>query len=82
MSDLSISASVNGTCTMKDCRHVNPNSHQMSSTAGRPVDRPGHLPRLSRNRWARPDLARLMGTETDYAPYITPADAARRQPGS
>lgn len=29
-------------------------------------------PLLSRNRWVRPDLARVMNTESEYAPYVTP----------
>jgi hypothetical protein len=36
------------------------------------VERVSRIPSLSRNRWSRPDLARVMNTEGDYAPYISP----------
>jgi hypothetical protein len=29
------------------------------------------LPRITRNAWSRPDLARMMDAESSYAPYIT-----------
>ncbi len=83
MSDLRTIASTNGARIMKDCTHVNTTTgFEMTPEVNRPADRPDYLPRLSRNSWDRPDLARLMGTETDYAPYITPANTNRRQPGS
>ncbi len=44
-------------------------------------DHLNQLPRLSRNIWGRSDLARLVSTEIDLAPYISVAPI-RRSSGS
>jgi hypothetical protein len=38
------------------------------------------IPHLSRNRWSRPDLARVMNAESDHAPYITPSKRFPAEP--
>ena len=35
------------------------------------------MPRLSRNNWGRTDLARMVSTEIDYAPYVSPSSPRR-----
>ncbi len=37
------------------------------------------FPRLSRNRWERRDLARMLMTDADYAGRITPPKAVDRE---
>ena len=45
-------------------------------------ERLNQMPRLSRNVWGRPDLARLVSTEIDYEPYISHGPLRREPNGS
>lgn len=51
-----------------------PSSHLPANDSPRPASSGNNqIPHLSRNRWSRPDLARVMNAESDHAPFITPA---------
>ena len=45
-------------------------------------ERLNQMPRLSRNVWGRPDLARLVSTEIDYEPYVSHGPSRREPNGS